>query len=82
VRVEDRQPYPARCWQRPRNPGRNPRRIRSGCGEAKAGQILVSQKVYGRIEERVDAEAVGELTLKGFHGATAAYGILGIKEEK
>jgi adenylate cyclase len=50
------------------------------CGEAKEGEILVSQKVYGRIEERVEASPAGNLDLKGFHGTTAAYSIAGIRE--
>ena len=36
------------------------------CAEAKAGQILVSQRVFCDVEEMVDAKPVGELTLKGF----------------
>jgi class 3 adenylate cyclase/CheY-like chemotaxis protein len=36
------------------------------CAEAKAGQVLVSQRVLCDVEELVQAEAVGELTLKGF----------------
>jgi class 3 adenylate cyclase len=35
------------------------------CGEAKGGQILVSSRVAGTLEELVDAEEVGTLTLKG-----------------
>lgn len=37
------------------------------CAEAKGGQILVAQRVLAAIEELVQAEPVGELTLKGFH---------------
>jgi len=36
------------------------------CGEAKAGQILVSSRVAGAVEELIDAEEVGTLALKGF----------------
>jgi len=49
------------------------------CGEAKAGQILVSQKVFGFVEERVVAEAVGELSLKGFHKLIPAFNVTGFK---
>jgi class 3 adenylate cyclase len=35
------------------------------CGEAKGGQILVSSRVAAALEELVDAEEVGTLTLKG-----------------
>ncbi len=36
------------------------------CGDAKPGQILISSRVLGAVEELVDAEPIGELTLKGF----------------
>jgi class 3 adenylate cyclase len=36
------------------------------CGEARGGQILVSSRVAGMLEEVVDLEDVGTLTLKGF----------------
>lgn len=36
------------------------------CGEAKGGQILVSSRVAGILEEVVGLEEVGTLTLKGF----------------
>jgi class 3 adenylate cyclase len=49
------------------------------CGEAKPGEILISQRVVASVEEMVDAEPIGELTLKGFHRAVPAYRVLGIK---
>ena len=36
------------------------------CGEARGGQILVSSRVAGVLEEFVDLEDVGAFTLKGF----------------
>jgi class 3 adenylate cyclase len=36
------------------------------CGEARGGQILVSSRVAGALEEVVDLEDVGAFTLKGF----------------
>jgi class 3 adenylate cyclase len=45
------------------------------CGEAAAGQILVSQRVYGNVEAHVDAEPAGELTLKGFSKPMAAFSV-------
>ena len=36
------------------------------CGEAQGGQVLVSSRVAGMLEEIVDLEDVGTLTLKGF----------------
>jgi class 3 adenylate cyclase len=49
------------------------------CGEAKPGDILVSQRFLGGIEELVEAEPRGELMLKGFHRPVAAYNILRLK---
>ncbi|HYB73067.1 MAG TPA: adenylate/guanylate cyclase domain-containing protein, partial [Candidatus Sulfotelmatobacter sp.] len=48
------------------------------CGEAKPGQILVSQRVLGAVEDLVEAAPAGDLVLKGFHRPVAAYNILRI----
>ncbi len=48
-------------------------------GQAQADQILVSHRVYAEVEERVTAESVGELTLKGFHRPMPIYNVLGWK---
>jgi adenylate cyclase len=50
------------------------------CGEAKPSQILVSQRLLGTVEELVDVEPVGELTLKGFHRPITAHNVLGLKD--
>jgi adenylate cyclase len=50
------------------------------CGEAKPAEILVTQRLLGVVEEWVEAEAAGELTLKGFHRPVAAYNILRLKD--
>jgi adenylate cyclase len=42
---------------------------------AAAGQILIAQRLYAEVEEAVDVEAVGELTLKGFQRPMAAYNV-------
>ena len=49
------------------------------CGEAKPGDILISQRVLGTVEELVEVEALGELTLKGFHRPVTAYNIVRLK---
>ncbi len=49
------------------------------CGEAKPGQILVSRRMLGMVEELVEAEPVGELTLKGFVKPVAAFNIMGLR---
>lgn len=45
------------------------------CDEAKAGQILVSERIFEAVEARVEAERVGELPLKGFSRAVSAYDV-------
>jgi len=50
------------------------------CGEAKPGEILISQRLLGGIEVLVDTESMGELTLKGFHRPVTAYNILCLKD--
>jgi len=49
------------------------------CGEAKPGQILVSQRVWGAVEDLVEAERVGDLPLKGFQRPVATYAILRLR---
>ena len=49
------------------------------CGEAKPGEILVPQRLLGTVEELVEAEPAGELSLKGFHRPVAAYNIVRLK---
>jgi class 3 adenylate cyclase len=50
------------------------------CGEAAAGQILISQRVWGRVEGRVDAQPVGELKLKGMHAPVPAFSVTGLRQ--
>lgn len=49
------------------------------CGEAQPGQILISQRLLGTVENLVEVEPVGELTLKGLHRPITAYNILRMK---
>jgi class 3 adenylate cyclase len=51
----------------------------SVCDEARAGQILISQQVHAVLEDLVDVEPIGELTLKGLHRPVTAYNVLGLK---
>lgn len=46
------------------------------CGEAADGQILISGRVYAAVEEQIEAEEVGALTLKGFRRPVPAYNVL------
>jgi class 3 adenylate cyclase/CheY-like chemotaxis protein len=47
--------------------------------EAKPGQILVSQRVFGAIETSVESENVGELVLKGYSRPLAAYSVVALR---
>lgn len=49
------------------------------CGEAKGEQILVSLRVAGEVEDMIETEEVGSLTLKGFHKPVPAFSVLGLK---
>jgi class 3 adenylate cyclase/HAMP domain-containing protein len=51
------------------------------CSEAKAGQIVVSRRVYGMVEANVDALPIDDLHLKGFNHPVLAMEILGWHEE-
>ena len=47
------------------------------CDEAKAGQILISQRIFGLLEPSIEASHVGDLSLKGFHRAMPTYEVVG-----
>jgi class 3 adenylate cyclase/CheY-like chemotaxis protein len=49
------------------------------CGEAKGGQILVSSRVAGAVEELADLEEVGTLTLKGLLRPVPTFNVVGLK---
>jgi adenylate cyclase len=49
------------------------------CGEARPGQILVSRRLYAMLEDLVQADPVGELSLKGFSRPVSAYNVTGLK---
>ena len=50
------------------------------CDEAKPGQVVVSQRVYGMVEPWVDAKPIEPLTLKGFARPIPAVEILRWRE--
>ncbi len=45
------------------------------CGEADAGQVLVSQRVFSAVENVAVGESVGALELKGFSRPIRAFGV-------
>jgi class 3 adenylate cyclase len=49
------------------------------CGEAKPGQVLISQRVFGAAEELAEMEGIGDLTLKGFQRPVKTYNVVNLK---
>jgi class 3 adenylate cyclase len=49
------------------------------CGEARPGDILVSQRVAGAVEDLVSLESLGALTLKGLARPVPASRVLGLR---
>ena len=49
------------------------------CGEARPGQILIPRRLHAMLEALIDAEPVGELTLKGFSRPVPAYAVRGLR---
>src|ERR671930_1307811 len=47
--------------------------------EATGGQVLIAQRLYAEVEEDVDVEAVGDLTLKGFVRPVAAFNVVAVR---
>ena len=50
------------------------------CGEAKGGQILVSSRVAGILEEMIELEEMGMLTLKGFARQIPTFNAVGLRK--
>jgi class 3 adenylate cyclase/PAS domain-containing protein len=51
------------------------------CGEAKDRQILIAPRIMVKVEGHVEAEALGEFTLKGFHRPIPAYNVLALRQD-
>jgi adenylate cyclase len=49
------------------------------CAEAAAGQVLVSQRVFGKVEDRIEAQHVGEMMLKGLSKPVPAYNVVALR---
>ncbi|MGH7279141.1 MAG: response regulator [Candidatus Rokuibacteriota bacterium] len=48
------------------------------CGEAKAGQVLVPQRLLGTIDDIIEAEPVGEILLRGFLKPVMTFNVTGL----
>jgi adenylate cyclase len=49
------------------------------CDEARAGQILISQRVYAMVEDLIDVEPLGDLALKGFLKPISAFNVIALR---
>jgi class 3 adenylate cyclase len=52
------------------------------CGEAAAGQILISARVSATVEAMIEAEEMGALTLKGLARPVPTWSVLGLKSPR
>jgi class 3 adenylate cyclase/putative methionine-R-sulfoxide reductase with GAF domain len=50
------------------------------CAEAAGGQILIPARLLGMVEDLVETEPVGELTLKGLHRPVDAFNVTGVRD--
>ncbi|MFC1494131.1 adenylate/guanylate cyclase domain-containing protein [Thermodesulfobacteriota bacterium] len=46
--------------------------------KAKAGEILVSQRTFSNVSNIVEADEIGEITVKGIHNPVLTYNVLGL----
>ncbi len=51
------------------------------CSEAGPGQILISRRVHSEVENLIESESIGDLTLKGFARPVPAFNILNLKSD-
>jgi class 3 adenylate cyclase len=49
------------------------------CSEARSGQILLDQRTFAAVEDRIESEPVGELHLKGLTRPVAAFNVVGAR---
>src|SRR5437867_11511559 len=49
------------------------------CGEAKGDQILIARRLYTSVEDLVEVEPLGELTLRGFARPVTAFNVLRVR---
>jgi class 3 adenylate cyclase len=49
------------------------------CAEARPGQVLIAQRVRGTVDDLVEVEPVGELSLRGFSRPVTAYNVVRLK---
>jgi len=48
--------------------------------EATGGQILITQRLHADVEDDVEVESIGELTLKGFRTPVPAFNVIAVRD--
>ena len=48
--------------------------------QATGGQILIERRLYAEVEEAIEVEAIGDVTLAGFGRPVAAFSIVAVRE--
>ena len=48
--------------------------------DATGDQILIAQRLYAEVEDDVEVDPVGEVTLAGFRRPVAAFNVVGVRE--
>jgi adenylate cyclase len=48
--------------------------------QATGGQILIEQRLYAEVEDDIEVESVGEVTLAGFQRAVPAFNVVAVRE--
>ena len=48
--------------------------------DATAGQVLITQQLHAEVEEDIEVEPIGELTLKGFKRPIPAFNVIAVRE--
>ncbi|HZO01831.1 MAG TPA: adenylate/guanylate cyclase domain-containing protein, partial [Burkholderiales bacterium] len=51
------------------------------CGEAQHDQILISPRIFSKVEDRVEVQSVGELQLKGFQRPVLAHNVIRLRPQ-
>ncbi len=51
------------------------------CGEAGDGQILISPRIFSKTELQIEAEPLGELSLKGFHRPVFTHNVVQLRPD-
>ena len=51
------------------------------CGEAQHDQILISPRIFSKVEDRVEVQSVGELQLKGFQRPVLTHNVIRLRPQ-